>query len=212
MEVRRATAARGPVAQLGARVNGIHEVTGSTPVWSTTPSSGAPASSTQQADQPGHCSNDDAGDEGPAARQHPHLEGLDVFLGGHVFQRGFDPREPFLVRRHYHQTTRRPAPASSAITSRRRPPDCPGARPCRDRDPGNTGRRPRPLRACAPATSVLPFPVNRLSGCTRDGDSGAVGAWLPAFRTAPRVKGGCSAPGFRPITGIGGRGCATGTD
>ena len=25
----------GPVAQLGARVNGIHEVTGSTPVWST---------------------------------------------------------------------------------------------------------------------------------------------------------------------------------
>ena len=26
----------GPVAQLGARVNGIHEVTGSTPVWSTT--------------------------------------------------------------------------------------------------------------------------------------------------------------------------------
>ncbi|SVA65469.1 uncharacterized protein METZ01_LOCUS118323, partial [marine metagenome] len=24
------------VAQLGARVNGIHEVTGSTPVWSTT--------------------------------------------------------------------------------------------------------------------------------------------------------------------------------
>ena len=27
---------RGPVAQLGARVNGIHEVTGSTPVWSTT--------------------------------------------------------------------------------------------------------------------------------------------------------------------------------
>ena len=26
---------RGPVAQLGARVNGIHEVTGSTPVWST---------------------------------------------------------------------------------------------------------------------------------------------------------------------------------
>ena len=28
--------AKGPVAQLGARVNGIHEVTGSTPVWSTT--------------------------------------------------------------------------------------------------------------------------------------------------------------------------------
>ena len=28
---------RGPVAQLGARVNGIHEVTGSTPVWSTIP-------------------------------------------------------------------------------------------------------------------------------------------------------------------------------
>jgi hypothetical protein len=27
---------RGPVAQLGARVNGIHEVTGSIPVWSTT--------------------------------------------------------------------------------------------------------------------------------------------------------------------------------
>ena len=26
---------RGPVAQLGARVNGIHEVTGSIPVWST---------------------------------------------------------------------------------------------------------------------------------------------------------------------------------
>ena len=26
----------GPVAQLGARMNGIHEVTGSTPVWSTT--------------------------------------------------------------------------------------------------------------------------------------------------------------------------------
>jgi hypothetical protein len=26
---------RGPVAQLGARMNGIHEVTGSTPVWST---------------------------------------------------------------------------------------------------------------------------------------------------------------------------------
>ena len=26
---------RGPVAQLGARVNGIHEVTGSNPVWST---------------------------------------------------------------------------------------------------------------------------------------------------------------------------------
>ena len=25
----------GPVAQLGARVNGIHEVTGSIPVWST---------------------------------------------------------------------------------------------------------------------------------------------------------------------------------
>ena len=25
----------GPVAQLGARVNGIHEVTGSNPVWST---------------------------------------------------------------------------------------------------------------------------------------------------------------------------------
>ena len=25
----------GPVAQLGARMNGIHEVTGSTPVWST---------------------------------------------------------------------------------------------------------------------------------------------------------------------------------
>jgi hypothetical protein len=28
----------GPVAQLGARVNGIHEVTGSNPVWSTKPS------------------------------------------------------------------------------------------------------------------------------------------------------------------------------
>ena len=28
----------GPVAQLGARMNGIHEVTGSIPVWSTTPS------------------------------------------------------------------------------------------------------------------------------------------------------------------------------
>ncbi len=28
---------RGPVAQLGARVNGIHEVTGSIPVWSTIP-------------------------------------------------------------------------------------------------------------------------------------------------------------------------------
>ena len=28
----------GPVAQLGARVNGIHEVTGSIPVWSTIPS------------------------------------------------------------------------------------------------------------------------------------------------------------------------------
>ena len=27
----------GPVAQLGARMNGIHEVTGSIPVWSTTP-------------------------------------------------------------------------------------------------------------------------------------------------------------------------------
>ena len=27
---------RGPVAQLGARMNGIHEVTGSIPVWSTT--------------------------------------------------------------------------------------------------------------------------------------------------------------------------------
>ncbi len=27
----------GPVAQLGARVNGIHEVTGSIPVWSTIP-------------------------------------------------------------------------------------------------------------------------------------------------------------------------------
>ena len=26
----------GPVAQLGARMNGIHEVTGSIPVWSTT--------------------------------------------------------------------------------------------------------------------------------------------------------------------------------
>ena len=25
----------GPVAQMGARVNGIHEVTGSIPVWST---------------------------------------------------------------------------------------------------------------------------------------------------------------------------------
>ena len=25
----------GPVAQLGARMNGIHEVTGSIPVWST---------------------------------------------------------------------------------------------------------------------------------------------------------------------------------
>ena len=28
----------GPVAQLGARMNGIHEVTGSIPVWSTKPS------------------------------------------------------------------------------------------------------------------------------------------------------------------------------
>jgi hypothetical protein len=28
---------RGPVAQLGARMNGIHEVTGSIPVWSTNP-------------------------------------------------------------------------------------------------------------------------------------------------------------------------------
>jgi hypothetical protein len=27
----------GPVAQLGARMNGIHEVTGSIPVWSTNP-------------------------------------------------------------------------------------------------------------------------------------------------------------------------------
>ena len=33
---------RGPVAQLGARVNGIHEVTGSIPVWSTTPPLPAP--------------------------------------------------------------------------------------------------------------------------------------------------------------------------
>ena len=31
------------MAQLGARVNGIHEVTGSTPVWSTTFSSRATA-------------------------------------------------------------------------------------------------------------------------------------------------------------------------
>ena len=30
------TSTRGPVAQLGARMNGIHEVTGSIPVWSTT--------------------------------------------------------------------------------------------------------------------------------------------------------------------------------
>jgi hypothetical protein len=29
------TTERGPVAQLGARMNGIHEVTGSIPVWST---------------------------------------------------------------------------------------------------------------------------------------------------------------------------------
>lgn len=28
-------AKHGPVAQMGARVNGIHEVTGSIPVWST---------------------------------------------------------------------------------------------------------------------------------------------------------------------------------
>jgi hypothetical protein len=33
LEVPRPT--RGPVAQLGARMNGIHEVTGSIPVWST---------------------------------------------------------------------------------------------------------------------------------------------------------------------------------
>ena len=32
------SARSGPVAQLGARMNGIHEVTGSTPVWSTNPS------------------------------------------------------------------------------------------------------------------------------------------------------------------------------
>ena len=30
----------GPVAQLGARMNGIHEVTGSIPVWSTNLRSG----------------------------------------------------------------------------------------------------------------------------------------------------------------------------
>ena len=42
MESRRAAAGRGPVAQLGARVNGIHEVTGSNPVWSTTLSSNPP--------------------------------------------------------------------------------------------------------------------------------------------------------------------------
>lgn len=31
----RAGAAYGPLAQLGERMNGIHEVTGSIPVWST---------------------------------------------------------------------------------------------------------------------------------------------------------------------------------
>ena len=141
------------------------------------PPPGAPASSTQQADQPGHCSNDDAGDEGPAARQHPHLEGLDVFLGGHVCQRGFDPREPFLVRRHYapqraarivNIATRLPVDRRRRQVQSRRGagrPIVPGRAAAVIR--GNTGRRPRPLRACAPATSVLPSAVNRLSGCTR---------------------------------------------
>ena len=32
----------GPVAQMGARVNGIHEVTGSIPVWSTNLNSSPP--------------------------------------------------------------------------------------------------------------------------------------------------------------------------
>ena len=32
---RTTTSQSGPVAQLGARMNGIHEVTGSIPVWST---------------------------------------------------------------------------------------------------------------------------------------------------------------------------------
>ena len=45
MESRRAAARRGPVAQLGARVNGIHEVTGSNPVWSTTPFLESPVAS-----------------------------------------------------------------------------------------------------------------------------------------------------------------------
>ena len=36
MESRAANRPVWAVAQLGARVNGIHEVTGSTPVWSTT--------------------------------------------------------------------------------------------------------------------------------------------------------------------------------
>jgi hypothetical protein len=36
----------GPVAQLGARMNGIHEVTGSIPVWSTTLRSPEPARAT----------------------------------------------------------------------------------------------------------------------------------------------------------------------
>lgn len=34
-----ASPAEGPVAQLGARVNGIHEVAGSIPAWSTNPDS-----------------------------------------------------------------------------------------------------------------------------------------------------------------------------
>ena len=34
----------GPVAQLGARMNGIHEVTGSIPVWSTKPFISSPQS------------------------------------------------------------------------------------------------------------------------------------------------------------------------
>ena len=41
------TAKSGPVAQLGARVNGIHEVTGSTPVWSTNYTGGISPSITQ---------------------------------------------------------------------------------------------------------------------------------------------------------------------
>ena len=43
---------RGPVAQLGARVNGIHEVTGSTPVWSTTPPLAAVPGCAVRLDQP----------------------------------------------------------------------------------------------------------------------------------------------------------------